>query len=765
MSKVSLAIIVKDELEQVKKILLNYSEHFSEVHIAVDKDIDSFKALTKEYPTLNVHEYQWCDDFSHKRNFLADKITTPYYFRIDTDDDISNPSLLKSVFEKAYKYDIDVVYMKYKYSRDLDGNSNAEHWRETLIKKSPNIYWKKRIHENIFIEDQSKFNGVRDESIFIIHNITDDHAVKSSERNMKLLLKEFEDDKENTDPRTLAYLGRMFLGYGEYKKSLIFLEMLIKSSGWDDDKYFAWINMAQANIGLGNNEMAIACCNEALSMNTSFPDAYLMLGHINIIKQQFSKAVDWLELGLSKKVPETMYVLDMTMYGHKSVFNLAMAYLGCGKYEEAIKNFNKARAMAPSDKTLEKYQSMFTEAYETNKFIMNFTWLMAYLKENDSSKIPGLVNSIPSNLYKDERIAVLRKQFRPAKKWGEKSIVIFCGNAWEEWASPSVLKGIGGSEEAVIYISKEFVKLGYEVTVYNSCGELEGEYDGVKYVPFYEFSKKDEFNILISWRANMTPDCVAKHKVIWLHDVPDEQLIPANSVDTFDNIIVLSEYHKSLLPSYVPSEKVFVSSNGINTNDFNIANIIRNPKRLIYTSSYDRGLEHLLEMWPDVLKEVPDAELHIFYGWNTYDKMVEVGRRTTEFKDKMIKLMDKPNVFEHGRVGHKALAKEFLKSGIYAYPCHFEEISCISAMKAQAAGCVPVCTDFAALKETVKAGIKVEGRCSNGKEKESFKKEIIKILKDKKSQDLLREEVLKYKDSFGWEKVAETWASNLFSTK
>ncbi|EHJ11445.1 hypothetical protein CWATWH0003_3817t4, partial [Crocosphaera watsonii WH 0003] len=35
----------------------------------------------------------------------------------------------------------------------------------------------------------------------------------------------------------------------------------------------------------------------------------------------------------------------------------------------------------------------------------------------------------------------------------------------EDWAYPSIKKGIGGSEEAIIYLSQELVRLGYQVTV------------------------------------------------------------------------------------------------------------------------------------------------------------------------------------------------------------------------------------------------------------------------------------------------------------
>ena len=46
---------------------------------------------------------------------------------------------------------------------------------------------------------------------------------------------------------------------------------------------------------------------------------------------------------------------------------------------------------------------------------------------------------------------------------------------------------------------------------------------------------------------------------------------------------------------------------------------MRNNKLCIYGSSYDRGLEHLLKLWPDVIKEVPNAQLRIFYGWILFD--------------------------------------------------------------------------------------------------------------------------------------------------
>jgi len=182
---------------------------------------------------------------------------------------------------------------------------------------------------------------------------------------------------------------------------------------------------------------------------------------------------------------------------------------------------------------------------------------------------------------------------------------------------------------------------------------------------------------------------------------------------------------------------------------------------MIFTSSYDRGIEHLLTMWKDIRKEVPDAELHLFYGWDTYDKMMKAGRRPEKYRQIMSDLMKQEGIFEHGRIGHRQLVKEFQKSGVWVYPSHFEEISCISAMKAQACGCVPVCTDYAALDETVLGGVKVNGIAGKGDTNESFKKELIKVLKETDYQEELRKN-LPDKEIFSWERVAKKWSDELF---
>jgi glycosyltransferase involved in cell wall biosynthesis len=362
--------------------------------------------------------------------------------------------------------------------------------------------------------------------------------------------------------------------------------------------------------------------------------------------------------------------------------------------------------------------------------------------------------------------------------WDNKSIVIYANFPFhvEDWSPLSVNKGIGGSAEAIIYLSQELVKLGYQVNVFNRCGALEGEYNGVVYQSVDKFNPQDNFNVLIfhrAWTQPMLMKVQARKTAVWMHDNP--QLFPPveesqrlEFLASFDKLFMLSNFHKSLLPDWIPEDKIFLTTNGINLEDFNLTGIARNPKRLISISDYTRGIEHLLIQWDKVVKEVPDAEFHLFYGWQVVDALInsQLINKIPQLpvqKQKILRLFNQKNVYEHGRIGQQELVKELLKSGIWVYPCHTPESFCISAWKAQAAGCVPVVTTYAGLDETVKSGIRIKGPAGDEETNNAFIAAVIDLLKNPEKQESLRQEALALKDSFGWERVAQQWHQEFIS--
>ncbi len=752
MATVTLAVIAKDEVDDLNRIINDYAKYFDEVAIAYDDE--SVKDKIVNPGNVKLYKYEWIGDFAHKRNFLADQVTTNFYFTIDTDDTILFPETIRDVVKKAMDGNLSVVYGYYYYSHDQDGNCCAAHWKERLIKNSKNLQWNKKIHENLVPLTMVGHTFDLDDRLAVRHNATHEDIEESNLRNIKYLIEEYNQDKDQTDPRTIAYLGRVLFGMRDFKRARYFLEKHIELSGWDDDRHFSWCVLADIHRLNKDYKQSIACGFEALAERPEYPDGYLAIFWAYFDQEQWEKAIEWAEIGLRKPTPKNFMVSDPSSYTWRPALALSYCYWNMGEFEKAMKLFQYSKNLAPSVTFIKENEKIYKEALDRKNYIDNLLWMTTFTVENDGD-MESLAKSIPKSLWENQTISLLRNRYLPPKKWSNKSIVLYCGETPNAWSPDSVIEGVGGSEEAVIHISKEFVKLGFEVTVYNTCSK-EGIYDGVEYLGSVRFNPKDEFNIVISWRSNIFAYQVqAVRKIVWVHDLPKSLKLTAENCRFFDRIVVLSNYHKSLLPDFVPQEKIYVSTNGINPEDFvGLEGIKREPHRIIYASSYDRGIELVLKNWAKVRKAVPDAELHLYYGLNTYLSYIKKGiLKDDGFAERIQNLCKQEGVFDHGRLGHKELAKEYAKSSIYVYPCTYPgEINCIALTKAIACGCFPLTNDFAVLPERNKFGKIVKN--------EKFISSLIALLRhgDTKIDNS------GYIESNSWKRVSEEWERDIFAT-
>lgn len=753
---ITLHIIAKDEIGKLENIIEKYDKYFDAIHIAYDDD-----CVTKLKPNPKVtlfkyglYKYEGLLDFADKRNFLVSQCKTDWYFRLDTDDEIENPEYIKEMLVWARETNLSIVTCYYDYSKDDWGNTNVAHYRETLIKNDNNTFWNKPIHENLLPRNLNIFKLAKDNNIKIKHNTDKKHSIESAERNIKYLIREYNKDRENTDPRTLSYLGRTLKGLGHFNEAVFFLQKHIEHSGWDDDRYLSWCDLAEIFKLQGENQKALSAAFEALGERPEFPDAYFSIHDIYFNQDKWEKAIEWALMGFSKPMPETNVFIDPSAYTWRPMLSLAHCYFEQGNFEKAYIIFKDAKKYVPNLDYIKDTEKLYEKAAKHFHYIKNLIELAKFVRQTDSKKLETLVESIPDEVQEHEFISRLRDEYLKPKTWGDKSVVIWCGQTSEEWNPDSIKTGIGGSEEAVIHLSKELSKLGYEVTVFNNCGDKEAIYEGVEYKNFIRFRNKDFYNILISWRQDVFQFNVqAKKKIIWLHDLPTNIDFGDRDVDRVDKYVVLSQYHASLLPKGIPKNKIFVSTNGLNPKDYEgLDSIKREPRRIIYASSYDRGLEELLSMWKDIKAEVPEAEIHIYYGWNMYDKFVKDELiKDNGFKNRMLELFKQEGVFEHGRIGHKQLLEEYSKASFLAYPCTYKgEINCLAISKAVATGCYLITNDFAVCGERNPHMV-----VPNDK----FKDTLIACLReDRKSET----DTKKYIQDNSWESVARDWSKNLF---
>lgn len=179
--------------------------------------------------------------------------------------------------------------------------------------------------------------------------------------------------------------------------------------------------------------------------------------------------------------------------------------------------------------------------------------------------------------------------------------------------------------------------------------------------------------------------------------------------------------------------------------------------KLFYGSSYDRGLDMLLKLWPKIKETYPDAELHVCYGWDLFDKGYANNPERMAWKDRINKLMEAPGITHHGRLSKNELAKVRQSCGVWAYPTYFGETCCITALDCQRDGVVPCVIAYAALKETVQSGVKVEGDIYDPETQDEYLKQLLALMGDKTQWMIEQVKAQAFAEQYSWDQIAKRW--------
>ncbi|ADI39137.1 hypothetical protein wcw_1798 [Waddlia chondrophila WSU 86-1044] len=325
------------------------------------------------------------------------------------------------------------------------------------------------------------------------------------------------------------------------------------------------------------------------------------------------------------------------------------------------------------------------------------------------------------------------------------------------WDPDSINSGIAGSEEAVIYLSKHLADLGYTVTVYgnpppNSPHSRESA--NPRYIDV-DTNDEKQFDFAVAWRMpslGLTLRQKAAHVYLWPHDTIHYRL-PKEQIETFDDVFWLSEWQRQQWmaknPEFSRYRRIF--GNGIEPDQFTPIVPRSNPHSLIYGSNYARGLEILLDNWPAIKDRFSNATLDIYYGWQHWgllspEKEAKMRRQISDYKAL--------SVVDHERVSHEELNNAYAHASIWAYPCIAPETFCITALRAQGSGTIPVVIEGTALSETVRGGFK----CSTPKE---YLSTLFRAMESAEQFTLADRKQLRtfVFEEYTWKKIAEKWHS------
>lgn len=368
-----------------------------------------------------------------------------------------------------------------------------------------------------------------------------------------------------------------------------------------------------------------------------------------------------------------------------------------------------------------------------------------------------ITNYIPSNIYKNMKNLFYKEES------SQYDIVYMTGGFYNKWDPKD--KSLGGSEQAIVNLCENWVKYGKKVAVYGEILSNKKEtitHNGVDYTNWKLFEFNQNYKTVIMWRGYGLSCCLpfnikATHLYWDIHD-NFSQDDPTKKIylkykNKINKILLKSNYHKDEFNKYfglkLKEEQYAVISNGLKIKEFsnNWDNVIRNPYRFCYVSYYTRGLELILKnIWPLIKKLEPKAELHLYYGLDM-------------FKDENLKgyykflIGSSPGVIDHGRQNTDFIVREKYLSNFQLYITNTpSEIDCISIRESLIAGCIPLISNFGVFKEREGVHFELDDDINNYKQ---ISEQIIKLIKNKKETDILRDVLKKSSTIIGWDEIAK----------
>jgi tetratricopeptide (TPR) repeat protein len=783
-NKIAWCMIVKgtsDEAKLLEQCLKSLEGHVDKLFIDINhlpgKKVSPKVLKVAQKYGADIKETIWTGNFVTARTDNFARVPKEYNFIgwCDSDDTIDSPEQIRYVIN-AMDSSCQGVYANYDYDHDEDGNVTLQHWVARIVRNNEAYIWKSSmldgevsVHETL--NEVIPRGKIMSNDFKIVHHSNADRRLSSLIRNIELLEKMFKKQEKagKFDPRTMFYLATHYYDANNLEDAKLLLMNYMKISGWPEERCEALVYLGNILFRQGDDDQAHRMYLMAIGEYQNSPRPYVGLAELDFVKGRYGESASWIEKCL--QLPEeTTTMVKMPMENSFKAYMLgaqACMNIGGKSLNKAVDYIKKAMKLRPTDVDVLRAKELVEGLVSNRDNIKASVRLIKKLEvDNEPERVLPFINTLPSVVQSNPIILNYRFKYTEAKKWAKQSIALYVGQGplgnWGPW---SLKDGIGGSEEAVIQLSRQLANLGWLVTVFATPGNRAG-YDSIniEWKQYYEFNPNDEYDVLIAWRNPGFFDnkFKARKQYLWLHDVMLKEEFLPERLENIDKVIFVGQYHADLYKGIIPDEKIFVSSNGIDAVAFQEPAGKRVAHRMVYMSSYNRGLKILLNNWPEIKKAIPDATLDVYYGWQSYDSINQSNPERMQWKEDLVKLMDScEGVTDHGRIGHTQIIKEIKTADVFAYPCVFDEVYCISYVKAMAGGAWPVSSDFAELV-TYKDDGGVQVHYEEGKLDEfgkNYTSQLIKTLKKgvtKKEREAMSALAL---SKYTWSRTAESWSS------
>jgi glycosyltransferase involved in cell wall biosynthesis len=751
---VSVCLIVKDCAEKLKKCLGSLRRNFlrdsdellvldtgsqDDTTVLAAKSFGATVISRKLAVPLQLYIEKWLPDLKEKaaglstildfaaaRDIASTCASHDIQLWIDADDELveQTPGTLRDLVDKVFgpSRSADSIFMDYLYGFDPHDGSLTTILKRERVYDRRKYRWVGRCHETCIPRDGLPLLPAAyfpDANIAIRHAKDRPDNFNSDLRNYVILRKELEDTAGHEDPRTIFYLGNAARGLKRFGEALELYNKFVPLSGSPDDIYSA---VYYSGILLLSEEVrrpfdALDYMFRCLRLKPHDPRGHYGIARCYFQMGRHQESIFWFRAG--RMLPEPKNDLHSYDPSHITALPLQVAVLAAKELKlidltcELTEQLRQLRPNHPDTKALSDTVQNWVAGQNLVESVRRVAANSAPGNQKEAIRVARQIVTglpiVPKDL-EDMGLGRLEKAGPEVR-----DLVFYCGPTAEEWGPENRKGGIGGSEKMVLEMAPRLARRGRKVAVYASIPPNQrGLHDGVEWRHWSEFDDSVPRNTMVYWRhpSFLEKPVPCDRRIVWCHDVCRPSDWTDERIALADEVWVLSEFQATTLGPVRQKlgSKLWITRNGLDSKLFDAGQ--PREKRVVYCSSPERGLLTAIRIFQKA--NVPDSSLHVYYGFNrTYLYLaanagwghfpdLDQAANYYDYMQLVYKTIDKDErITMHGRVGFEQMAKELCSASAWLYPTRFDEISCMAAAEAQAAGLSIVATDKAALVETI----------------------------------------------------------------
>ncbi|WP_293339151.1 tetratricopeptide repeat protein [Microcoleus sp. CAWBG58] len=279
---------------------------------------------------------------------------------------------------------------------------------------------------------------------------------------------------------------------------------------------------------------------------------------------------------------------------------------------------------------------------------------------------------------------------------------------------------LGGTQSAICYLAEALAALGNEVFLLNNtsesgmsrgvdCRQRVADEANLELLRSLDFlvvvnvvGKALEIKPLLGQQTNL---------ILWIHNEPDFVFLDGfkneREINACDALVFVSEWQREQFHALfgIDSNRSYVLRNAIApcfanifADNISIQSQKSQPPILAYTSTPFRGLDILLNVFPEIRQAVPGTRLKVFSSMKVHQ--IDDNDNQLCFDGLYEECQEIEGVEYVGSVPQPELVRQLRSVAVLAYPNSYLETSSIAVMEAMASGCRIVTSELAALPET-----------------------------------------------------------------